>query len=244
MFFSHLSIEANTVGKTWNTTDYPYPVGKFTYPSLFISWYLLSFSNPKISHFLPHASSSQLSPSSAILVFLRIARSPRKPHKGRVSSTKITAKLWLVKKWWRHGNSGATRDHRHHFLGRWNNSQKKKTSAPHRLPGQNCQKKSCQSMKQKLWGRYKGNFSLRSTWTRGICPLKLPIPGGNYQQGSARFTIPLNGLGSYPSRKPMTCALIVQLKFTDVYLTLEQDEINAYSSLTSHIISFFSVYLG
>ena len=29
-------------------------------------------------------------------------------------------------------------------------AKKKKTSAPHRLPGQNCQKKSCQSMKQKL----------------------------------------------------------------------------------------------
>ena len=28
---------------------------------------------------------------------------------------------------------------------------------------------------------------------------------------------------TYPSRKPMTCAL-VQLKFTDAYLTLEQDE--------------------
>ena len=121
IFFSHLSTEANTVGKAWNTTDFPQPVGKLTYTSTFSSticriassWCLLSFSKPKISHTLTNAWSSELSPSSAIL----FSRGYRDPHvkPTRVSSTKIRAEFWLVKKYWRHGNRFAARDRRRYF---------------------------------------------------------------------------------------------------------------------------------
>lgn len=87
------------------------------------SWCLLQWkllSKPKMSHTL--ACSSQLSPSSAILVFPCISRSPSKTHACLLH--KIRAKFWLEKKEWCHRNRFAARYHRRSFLGGWNKSRK------------------------------------------------------------------------------------------------------------------------
>ena len=62
---------------------------------------------------------------------------------------------------------------------------------------------------QVIWGRSQGHFSLRETWTKGLCLLNSTIPGGNCQLLALQILYPPDCPGVLLLGEPdrMACAL-------------------------------------
>ena len=124
MFFSRVgSTQEYTIGKTWNTTDFPNQFGRFTNTTLLFdsktnrkasSWCLLRLSNPKTSHTFLNSSPAIFNTRLRELQawFLR------------VTSSDMQGEMWLVYKSWGHRNCSHGSSLQTLFLGETSGSWK------------------------------------------------------------------------------------------------------------------------
>ena len=122
MFFSRVgSTQEYTIGKAWNTTDFPNPVGRFTKTSLFVQkqiarlpldayWGYQTWKLHTLSWTQPPFFNTHLRELHARFL--------------RVTSSDMQGEMWLVYKSWRHGNRSRGSSSQTLFSAETSDSQK------------------------------------------------------------------------------------------------------------------------